>query len=155
MKRVHDMGGSYEYGEIPISLDSEGDFIDDEYVFKYSWHAKALAITLASGSLGEWTLDESRHSRECLPPKDYKNFSYYERWLASLVNLLVNKKIVSLKEIIRFSKLVDDKNSQNYLNKSFKLDKRAWLSQNVKKDLSIGSSSSRKINIKPAFKKGD
>lgn len=155
MKRVHDMGGSYEYGEIPISLDSEGDFIDDEYVFKYSWHAKALAITLASGSLGEWTLDESRHARECLPPKDYKNFSYYERWLASLVNLLVNKKIVSLKEIIRFSKLVDDKNSQNYLNKSFKLDKRAWLSQNVKKDLSIGSSSSRKINIKPAFKKGD
>ena len=78
------MGGSYEYGEIPISLDSEGDFIDDEYVFKYSWHAKALAITLASGSLGEWTLDESRHARECLPPKDYKNFSYYERWLASV-----------------------------------------------------------------------
>ena len=149
------MGGSYEYGEIPISLDSEGDFIDDEYVFKYSWHAKALAITLASGSLGEWTLDESRHARECLPPKDYKNFSYYERWLASLVNLLVNKKIVSLKEIIRFSKIFEKKNSLNYLNKSFKLDKRAWPSQNVKKDLSIGSPSSRKINIEPAFKEGD
>ena len=44
MKRVHDMGGSYEYGEIPISLDSEGDFIDDEYVFKYSWHAKACLL---------------------------------------------------------------------------------------------------------------
>tara|TARA_B100000902_G_scaffold394028_1_gene449491 strand:+ start:757 stop:1491 length:735 start_codon:yes stop_codon:yes gene_type:complete len=155
MKRVHDMGGSYEYGEIPISLDCKGNFIDDDYVFKYSWHAKALAITLASGSLGEWTLDESRHARECLLPKDYKNFSYYERWLASLVNLLVNKKIVSLKEIIRFSKIVDAENSQNYLHKSFKLDKRAWLSKNVKKDLSIGSSSSRKINIKPAFKKGD
>ena len=49
MKRVHDMGGSYEYGEIPISLDYKGDFIEDEYVFKYSWHAKALALTLASG----------------------------------------------------------------------------------------------------------
>ena len=37
MKRVHDMGGSYEYGEIPISLDSDGDLVvdfvvDDNYV---------------------------------------------------------------------------------------------------------------------------
>ena len=38
------MGGSYEYGEIPISLDYKGDFIEDEYVFKYSWHAKAMLI---------------------------------------------------------------------------------------------------------------
>ena len=88
------MGGSYEYGKIPISFDFNGEFIDDENVFRYPWHAKALAITLASGFLGKWTLDESRHARECLTPKDYKNFSYYERWLASLINLLVAKIVL-------------------------------------------------------------
>ena len=155
MKKVHDIGGSNEYGKIPFSVNSKGDFIDDEYVFKYSWHAKALAITLASGALGEWTLDESRHARECLPPKDYKNFTYYERWLASLVNLLINKKIVSLNDIISFSKIINKQKNLNYLQKTFELDNRAWLSKNVKKDISLGSPTSRDSTLQPSFKKGD
>ena len=44
-------------------------------------------------------LDISRHYRECLPPKDYINFSYYEKWLAALTNLLIDKKLVSLDEL--------------------------------------------------------
>ena len=149
------MGGSYEYGKIPISLDVNGEFVDDKNVFKYPWHAKALAITLASAFLGKWTLDESRHSRECLSAKDYKNFSYYERWIASLVNLLIAKEIVSLKEITRFSKIVNKKKSKSYFEKVIKLDKRAWLSKNVKRDILRGSTSYRKLSLYPAFKKGD
>ncbi|MDE0114400.1 MAG: nitrile hydratase subunit beta, partial [Albidovulum sp.] len=63
------------------------------------WHARALAVTLAAGALGRWNLDSSRHSRERLPPKDYVRFSYYEKWLAALVDLLVQRNIVSKNEL--------------------------------------------------------
>ena len=31
--------------------------------------------------------------------KDYVNFSYYEKWLAALTNLLIDKKLVSLDDL--------------------------------------------------------
>ena len=70
MTRVHDMGGRYGDGKINPDLGKED-------VFKAKWHARALAVTLASGSLKKWNLDMSRHARECLPPKEYATFSYF------------------------------------------------------------------------------
>ena len=57
MTRVHDMGGRYGDGKINPDLGKED-------VFKAKWHARALAVTLASGSLKKWNLDMSRHARE-------------------------------------------------------------------------------------------
>ena len=81
MTRVHDMGG--RFGDGPVTPDP------DEPVFKEDWHARALALTLAAGGLGQWNIDVSRHARECLSPQDYTAFSYYEKWLAALADLLV------------------------------------------------------------------
>ena len=80
MTRVHDMGGRYGDGKINPDLGKED-------VFKAKWHARALAVTLASGSSKKWNLDMSRHARECLPPKEYAIFSYYEKWISALANL--------------------------------------------------------------------
>lgn len=88
MTRVHDMGG--RYGDGPV--DPGGP---DDPVFAQDWHARALAVTLACGSLGQWNLDMSRHARECLSPKDYMRFSYYEKWMAGLADLLVENKVLS------------------------------------------------------------
>lgn len=71
----------------------------DEPVFAKDWHARALALTLAAGALGQWNLDISRHARERLSPKDYARFSYYEKWLAGLANLLVEKGVVTEDEL--------------------------------------------------------
>ena len=57
------MGG--RVGDGAIRPGSSGDKI-----FKEKWHARALAITLATGSLKQWNLDMTRHARECLPPKE-------------------------------------------------------------------------------------
>ena len=76
MSRLHDMGGRFGDGLIPVPRDGKNEVTNLEPTFKYEWHAKAWAITLAAGALGEWNLDISRHYRECLPPKDYVNFSY-------------------------------------------------------------------------------
>ena len=74
MSRVHDMGG--RFGDGPVKPDDP-----DTPVFPEDWHARALAVTLACGSLGQWNLDVSRHSRERLSPQDYTRFSYYEKWI--------------------------------------------------------------------------
>ena len=88
MTRVHDMGGRYGDGKINPDLGKED-------IFKAKWHARALAVTLATGSLKKWNLDMSRHARECLPPKEYAIFSYYEKWISALANLLVEKGVIN------------------------------------------------------------
>lgn len=92
MSRVHDMGG--RWGDGPVLPEPQGivPFAED-------WHRKALAMTLAAGGLGQWSIDTSRHARESLSPKDYARFSYYEKWIAALADLLVAKNLVTRSEL--------------------------------------------------------
>lgn len=90
MSRAHDMGGRYGDGRIDPA---------PEPVFKEDWHARALAVTLAAGALGQWNIDISRHARERLLPADYARFSYYEKWLAALANLLVETGLLTRAEL--------------------------------------------------------
>ena len=52
MSRLHDMGGRFGDGSIPIPRDGKNEVTNLEPTFKYEWHAKAWAITLAAGALG-------------------------------------------------------------------------------------------------------
>ncbi|MFW8594619.1 nitrile hydratase subunit beta [Cribrihabitans neustonicus] len=92
MTRVHDMGG--RFGDGPVTSEPE-----DAPVFAEDWHARALAVTLACGALGQWNIDTSRHARERLSPKDYTRFSYYEKWIAALADLLVEKGVLTRAEL--------------------------------------------------------
>ncbi|MGC1494367.1 MAG: nitrile hydratase subunit beta [Sulfitobacter sp.] len=91
MSRVHDMGG--RFGDGPVIPEAE------DVKFHADWHQRALAVTLAAGSLGKWNIDVSRHARECLAPMDYARFSYYEKWMAGLTDMLVNKGVVTREEL--------------------------------------------------------
>ena len=155
MSRLHDMGGRYGDGPIPVPRNKNNQVENNEPTFKYEWHAKAWAITLAAGALGEWNLDISRHYRECLPPKDYMNYSYYEKWLAGLTNLLVDKKLISIEELKKFISLVQEDISPEGLNENIKLDKRTWLAKDVQKTLGWGGPSLRKTDITPLHRIGD
>lgn len=92
MTRVHDMGGRFGDG----AIDPEAE---DAPVFAEDWHARALAVTLASGFLGQWNIDVSRHARERLSPKDYAQFTYYEKWISGLANLLVENGVLTLDDL--------------------------------------------------------
>ncbi|NOD63719.1 MULTISPECIES: nitrile hydratase subunit beta [unclassified Ruegeria] len=92
MTRVHDMGG--RFGDGPINPEAEG-----AQVFAEEWHARALAVTLAAGFLRQWNIDVSRHARERLSPKDYARFSYYEKWISGLADLLVEKGVLTLDDL--------------------------------------------------------
>ncbi|MDQ2860776.1 MAG: nitrile hydratase subunit beta, partial [Pseudomonadota bacterium] len=81
MNGVHDMGGLHGLG--PIAPEA------GEPVFHAAWEARVLALTLAVGAWGRWTLDASRHQRELIPGPDYLRMSYYEKWLTGLIDLMV------------------------------------------------------------------
>ena len=68
MNGPHDLGGRMGFGPIPLEA--------DEPIFHADWEARALGLTLTCGALGGWTLDESRHARESLPPAVYYGSSY-------------------------------------------------------------------------------
>lgn len=135
MTRVHDMGGRFGDGPIDTS---------PEPVFKEDWHARALAVTLAAGALGQWSLDKSRHARERLAPGDYARFTYYEKWLAALADLLVEQGVINQDEL-----------SQGQGNGPSPLAERAMKADGVAAALARGGPANRP-SVQPAhYQVGD
>ena len=111
----------------------------EEKTFKERWHARVLAVTLATGSLRQWNLDMMRHARECLPPKEYAAFSYYEKWIAALADLLVGKGILSPDELLSPS------------SQMHQLSSRKLHIADVADVLSKGAPTSRSVYASPKF----
>ncbi len=91
MNGVHDMGGMQDMG--PIEHEK------NEPVFHARWEARAYALNRAMGAWGKWNIDASRHARELLRPADYLRMSYYESWVARLIELMVKHGFVTRAEI--------------------------------------------------------
>ena len=91
MNGIHDMGGMHGMG--PITEEK------NEPVFHQEWEGRMFAINRAMGAWRKWNLDASRHSRELIPPAEYLRMSYYERWLAGTVDLIVQSGLATRAEI--------------------------------------------------------
>ena len=85
MSGVHDMGGS-PGGPI----DRSPHEVDD-------WERLADAVSSALGARGLQSTDEHRRAIESL--ENYRDLSYYERWAAATERLLVEKGILTDREI--------------------------------------------------------
>jgi nitrile hydratase len=91
MNGAQDMGGQMGFG--PVVAEA------DEPPFHAEWEKRALAVTLACGAMGRWSIDASRHARETLHPLDYLSSSYYEIWIKALEKLLKSEGLVSDDEL--------------------------------------------------------
>ena len=91
MNGIHDLGGMHGFGPI--------DPEPNEPVFHHDWERRAFALNLATGFLGRWNIDMGRYAREHMPPAEYLATTYYEHWLYGLERLLVEKGLVSPKEL--------------------------------------------------------
>lgn len=91
MNGIHDMGGMQDFG--PIVREH------DEPVFHHPWEARLYALNRATGAAGKWNLDATRYGIEAIPPADYLRMSYYERWHARLVELLIARGVVTRAEV--------------------------------------------------------
>ena len=91
MNGAHDLGGQMGFG--PVTPEP------DEPTFHAPWERRALAVTLACGAMGHWSLDASRHARESLHPVEYLTSSYYEIWIKALEKLLAREGFVGEDEL--------------------------------------------------------
>lgn len=91
MNGVHDMGGMHGFG--PVAYER------NEPVFHKPWEGRVYALTRAMGAWRKWNIDASRHSRERIPPAEYLRMSYYEKWHAGLIRLLIEHGLVTQAEL--------------------------------------------------------
>ncbi len=91
MNGIHDLGG----------MDGMGPVVreDNEPVFHHEWDSRVFANTLAMMAAGYFSTDEIRRAIELIPPDDYLSSSYYERWLAGLSMLMLEKDVLTLDEL--------------------------------------------------------
>ena len=87
MRRVHDMGG------LPA-----GPIDRDEHPLE-PWEKQVDAIVRLLVGNGTITLDELRRAIEDLGEAAYDRLSYFERWIAAVANLLLEKRIVTPREL--------------------------------------------------------
>ena len=86
-RRHHDMGG----------LDAGP--IDREDHDRAPWEKKVDALMTLLGKRKILSVDELRRGIEELGADAYDRLSYYERWMASMTNILLEKRIIEVSEL--------------------------------------------------------
>jgi nitrile hydratase beta subunit len=86
---IHDMGGMQDMG--PIRPEP------NEPVFHAPWEGRMYAMNIAVD--GDWPDGSGRFAREMIPPAEYLRISYYEKWYAGLVALMVKSGLVTQAEV--------------------------------------------------------
>lgn len=71
--------------------------LEDPERFHEAWEARTFG--LASTLRGLYTTDEFRHAIERLKPADYVELTYFEKWLAAMETVLVEKGHISRAEL--------------------------------------------------------
>ena len=86
-RRHHDMGG-LEAG--PVDRDEHD---------KAPWEKRVDALRVLLGQRKLLCVDELRRGIENLGADAYDRYGYYERWMASMTNILLEKKIIEVGEL--------------------------------------------------------
>jgi nitrile hydratase subunit beta len=89
--RINDVGGLQGFG--PVEVD------EPEEPFHFEWESRVFALVRTLLRSMDVTLDEFRDAIERMPPAEYLNASYYERWLAGLCTLLTERGLVRTEEL--------------------------------------------------------
>ncbi len=63
------------------------------------WELLTDAVVGALGNEGLMNVDEMRRGIESMPPDDYEQASYYERWLFAAETILVEKGVLAPGEL--------------------------------------------------------
>jgi hypothetical protein len=88
-KMNHDMGGE-PAGKVERT---EHDYAD--------WERRVDAINMLCRMGGLYTLDEMRKNIESLPPQAYNEMAYYEKWVSSIAQTLIQRGVITSDELGR------------------------------------------------------
>jgi len=87
MRSHHDMGGQPAGAIEP----SEHDY--------QIWEKRVDAFMVLLSRKGLMTVDELRKNIEKLPPDAYDRMGYYDRWMASICNVLIERGAITIDEL--------------------------------------------------------
>jgi hypothetical protein len=91
MSRINDVGGMQ--GFPPVEQEA------DEPPFHADWEAHVFAMNRSLIGHGLYNLDEFRDAIERMPPQQYLEASYYEKWLHAITTLLAEKGVLTWEEL--------------------------------------------------------
>lgn len=91
MNGPHDVGGLHGLGKVEREV--------NEPPFHEDWEKIVLAMRVILSNKRVYGMHDSRYGVERLHPRDYFNFSYYERWLASLITNIIEKGVITREEL--------------------------------------------------------
>ena len=86
-RRHHDMGGQ------------PAGSVDPSEQAPAPWEKRVDALMVLLSRRGILTVDELRRGIEELGADAYDRYTYYERWMASMTNLLLEKRIIEVNEL--------------------------------------------------------
>jgi len=89
----HDMGGLPAGKVQPV----EHDYVD----WERRVDAMMMLLTGVTGAQKRMTVDELRKNIESLPPEAYDRMDYYERWVISLTQTMLQRGVISTDELAR------------------------------------------------------
>ena len=86
VSRAHDIGGQTGFGPVPLG--------EDGLPFHHDWEARVYALNGVLRARGLYGVDEFRDAIERIPPQEYLELGYYERWLRAIETLLAEKSLL-------------------------------------------------------------
>jgi hypothetical protein len=89
VRGYHDMGG------LPAGLVERSEH---NYAL---WEKRVDALQVLLAAKGHTTTDELRRGIETLGADAYERMTYYERWIASIANAMIQRGIVNIDELGR------------------------------------------------------
>ena len=105
----HDMGGQIEEMRAGRIRRTEHDYAEWERRID----AMAVLLWAIKGGKKYLTVDEHRKNIEGLPPEDYDRLSYYEKWIASLTQSLIQRGVITTEELGRKMEQVEKRCSRS------------------------------------------
>jgi hypothetical protein len=91
MRGHHDMGG-LPAGKVEPT--------EHDYAL-WEKRVDALMVLLSGPQRRMLRVDELRKNIEALPPDAYERMSYYERWMSSICNTLIQRGVITIDELGR------------------------------------------------------
>lgn len=89
----HDMGG-LPAGRVRRTGHAYGDW-------QLRVDALMMLLTGVVGGAKRMTVDELRKNIEALPPADYDKMGYYDRWVISLTQTMIQRGVITTDELAR------------------------------------------------------
>jgi hypothetical protein len=91
--------GHHDLGGLPAGKVERGEH---DYA-EWERRVDALMVLLSGVKGGRrlMTVDELRKNIESIPPEDYDRLSYYERWVTSITQTMIQRGVITTEELGR------------------------------------------------------